>query len=363
MNFDQNTLTTVLAVLKVLEANHTASYGKSDRYKPGQAARAISNRSWEAERILKILSDKEKQAFRHVMLSMILMTAASVETVRNPDLYSRKDAKPILSLMNTYTKYLWQLAGGSNPQYLIPTKKDYTTARKLLPIVSSIPSDRKKILQIIKDKNLLGDPKKTAGEDDIKIADVLYRGLHSMSNQSLMYLFFTKNPSWDITRAVSTSEDRQISINFTNGKAAQFGDGWRMLFTINNDDGRGFDVGNLSFYGDENEYLLSGVLNIDAIGFKMSAVDIKTGKTEYMDIYRSSNSDLNIKFLGKTYRGKEASNIFLSIMQDNVSDAHNEYDDFGTLIGRKISVFRVGKKKYTYDKMATIYVNATVQTN
>jgi len=363
MNFDQNTLTTVLAVLKILEANYTASYGRSSGYIPGKAARAISNRNWEAERIIKILNDKEKQAFRHVMLSMILMTAGNVATVRNPDLYSREDAKPILSLMNAYTKYLWRIAGGSNPQYLIPTKKDYTTARKLLPIVSSIPSDRKKILQIMKDKNLLGDPKKTAGEEDIKIADVLYRGLHSMSNQSLMYLFFAKNPSWDITRAVSTSEDRQISLNFTNGKEAQAGDGWKMLFTINNDDRRGFDVGNLSFYGDEDEYLLSGVLDIDAIGFKMSAVDVKTGEIEYMDIYRSSNSDLNVKFLGKLYKGKEASNIFLSIMQDNASGVHNEYDDFGVLIGRKISIFRVGKKKYTYDKMATIYVNASVKTN
>ena len=363
MNFDQNTLTTVLAVLKVLEANAAAALRVSDRYEFGAITKAISNRSWEAERIIKILNDKEKQAFRYVMLSMILMTAGNVATVRNPDLYSRKDAKPILSLMNTYTKYLWKLAGGSNPQYLIPTKKDYTTARKLLPIVSSIPSDRKKVLQTIKDKNFLGDPKKTASEEDIKIADVLYRGLHSMSNQSLMYLFFTNNPSWDITRAVSTSEDKQISIDFMQGKNGQVGEGWRLLFTINNDDGRGFDVGNLSFYGNEDEYLLSGILNIDAIGFKMSVVDVKEGNGEYIDIYRSSSSDLNVKFLGKKYRGEEASNIFLSIMQDKESRTNNVYDDFGNLIGRKTSIFRIGKKKYTYDKMGTIYVNASVKTN
>jgi len=363
MNFDQNTLTTVLAVLKVLEANAAAALRVSDRYEFGAITRAISNRSWEAERIIKILNDKEKEAFRAVMLSMLLMTAGNTATVRNPNLYDGSSAMPISTLMNNYTKYIWKLVGGQSPKKYIPTKKDYATAKKLLPVVSSIPSDRKKVLQTIKDKNFLGDPKKTASEEDIKIADVLYRGLHSMSNQSLMYLFFAKNPSWDITRAVSTSEDKQISIDFMQGKNGQVGEGWRLLFTINNDDGRGFDAGNLSFYANEDEYFLSGILNIDAIGFKMSVVDVKTGNAEYIDIYRSSSSDLNVKFLGKKYRGKEASNIFLSIMQDKESRANNEYDDFGNLIGRKTSVFRIGNKKYTYNKKGTIYVNASVKTN
>ena len=362
MNFDQNTLSTVLAVLKVLEANFMAAYVKSDLYSPGSDQRTKFRRHQEGRRIINILDEKEKEAFRAVMLSMILMTAGSVETVRNPNLYKADKIDPISRLMTEYTRELWRQAGGREPTSYIPTKKDYATAKKLLPIVSSIPSDRRKILQIMKDKNLLGDPKKTAGEEDIKFAQVLYRGLHSMSNQVLMYLFYTEKPSWDITRSVSTSEDVDTAISFTNNKKAQEGDGWKLLFKIQNDDKRGFDIGNLSFYGNEDEYLLSGILNVDAIGFKLNVVDMKTGESQYMNIYRSSGSDVAIDFLGKTYRGKEASNIFLSLMQDTASK-DNVYDDLGRLMGRKISVFRIGKRKYSYDKGGRIHVNASVRTN
>ena len=183
-----------------------------------------------------------------------------------------------------------------------------------------------------------------------------------MSNQVLMYLFYTKNPSWDILRSVSTSEDIETAISFTKGKDAQKGDGWKLLFKIQNDDKRGFDIGNLSFYGGEDEYLLSGVLNIDAIGFKLQVTDIKTGDIEYMNIYKSAGTDLKIDFLGKTYRGEKASNIFLSLMQDTASK-NNIYDDFGKIMGSKISEFRVGKRKYSYDKGGRIHVNASVRTN
>ena len=59
--------------------------------------------------------------------------------------------------MTDYTRYIWKLAGGKNPTNYFPTK-DYATAKKLLPI-AFIPSDRRKILQIMKNKKLLGDPK------------------------------------------------------------------------------------------------------------------------------------------------------------------------------------------------------------
>ncbi len=49
-------------------------------------------------------------------------------------------------------------------------------------------------------------------------------------------------------------------------------------------------------------------------------------------------------------------------MQDKPSD-NNVYDEDGKIKGRKISIFRVGKRTYSYDKISVIYVNATVQTN
>ena len=94
----------------------------------------------------------------------------------------------------------------------------------------------------------------------------------------------------------------------------------------------------------------------------MGAIDVISGKQSYIRIYRASNSDLTIKFLGQEYRGKEASNIFLSIMQDT-PDKNNIYDEDGEIKGKKISVFRIGKRKYRYTKISIIYVNATVQTN
>ena len=237
---DKSALPTVMAVLKVLEANYIMAHAKADFNKVGYNQRIKFRRHREARRVIEILSEKEKEAFRAVMLSMILMTAGSVETVRNPDLYKADEIDPISRLMTDYTRGLWQYAGGGDPASYIPTKKDYVTAKNLLPIVSSIPSDKRKILQIMKDKDLLGDPKKTAGEEDIKFAQVLYRGLHSMSNQVLMYLFYADKPSWDITRSVSTSEDIETSKSFAQGKDAQKGDGWRFLFKIQNNDKRGF---------------------------------------------------------------------------------------------------------------------------
>tara|TARA_Y100001937_G_scaffold46024_1_gene64654 strand:+ start:8544 stop:9620 length:1077 start_codon:yes stop_codon:yes gene_type:complete len=358
MNIQEGTLQVVLAVLKVLEANYMPAYEKAG---PGEVVSHV--RAEEASRVISKLNSKEKEAFRTVLLSMILMTAGNVATVRNPDLYKDSAAKPLSHLMNKYTSELWRISGGLD--YYIPKKKDYATAKLILPIVSSIPSSREKFLKIIKDKDLLGDPKRTAGESDIKIADVLYRGLHSMSSQVLMYLFYSKNPSWDITRSVSTSEDRNTALNFAQGSSVdgpRKEDGWRMLFTIQNDDKRGFDAGSLSFYGVENEYFLSGILRVDAIGFDMMVTDVTTGEKERIKIYRSANSDLVIDFLGSQFRGKEASNIFLSIMQDKPSE-NNIYDDLGRLMGNKISVFRVGKRKYAYDKIRVIYVNAAVRTN
>ena len=357
MNIEKGSLQIVLAVLKVLEANYMAAYDKIRGEVPSYA------RSNEAHRIISKLNSKEKEAFRTVLLSMILMTAGNVATVRNPNLYKSDGIKPLSSLMNDYTAELWRISGGSD--VYIPTKKDYATAKLILPAVSSIPSSKEKFLKIIKDKDLLGDPKKTAGEEDIKVADVLYRGLREMSNEVLMYLFFADKPKWDMRRAVSTSEDRDTSLNFAKGSSIDGPpkkDGWRMLFTIQNDDGRGFDAGNLSFYGVEDEYVLSGILTVDAVGFQMMVVDQATGERLSIKIYRSSAADLTIKFLDREFRGKEASNIFLSIMQDKPSD-NNVYDEDGKIKGRKISVFRVGKRTYSYDKISVIYVNATVQTN
>ena len=364
MNIEQGTLQVVLAVLKVLEANYMAAADRAVRPRQDRDRRNPTEvRANEAARIITKLNKKEKEAFRAILLSMILMTAGNVATVRNPDLYNAKKVKPLSKLMNDYTKEIWRISGGSD--VYIPTKKDYATAKKVLPVVSSIPSSKEKFLKIIKDKGFLGDPTRTASEDDIKVADVLYRGLNSMSNQSLMYLFFAPKPSWDITRAVSTSEDRNTSINFAQGSSVDGPpkkDGWPMLFTIQNEDGRGFDAGSLSWYGIEDEYVLSGNLTIDAVGFQMGAIDVISGEQFYIRIYRSSSSDLTIKFLGKEYRGKEASNIFLSILKDE-SAGIDRYDDLGRPIGNKMYVFRVGRKKYRYNKISIIYVNATVQTN
>ena len=366
VSIEKGTLQIVLAVLKVLEANYMAATDRAVIPRPyGDRISTKVVRANEAARIITKLSSTEKEAFRTVLLSMILMTAGNVATVRNPEIYDAGGAEPISKLMNEYTKELWRISGGSDPSSYKPTKKDYATAKKILPIVSSIPASREKFLKIIRDKDLLGDPTRTAKEEDIKVADVLYRGLRGMSNQALMYLFFADKPKWDMTRAVSTSEDRDTSLNFAKGSSVDGPDkkdGWRILFTIKNDDGRGFDAGNLSFYGVEDEYVLSGNLTVDAVGFQMMAIDDVTNESQYINIYRSAGSDLIIKFLGREFRGKDASNIFLSIMQDKPA-ANNVYDEDGKIKGRKISIFRIGKRKYRYDKLTIVYVNATVQTN
>ena len=367
MNIQEGTLQIVLAVLKVLEANYMAAADRAVMPRPyGERISTSVVRSNEAHRIISKLNSKEKEAFRSVLLSMILMTSGSVETVRNPDSYKSEGIEPISKLMSEYTRELWRISGGADPSTYKPTKKDYATAKLILPVVSSIPSSKEKFLKIMKDKDFLGDPTRTAKESDIKIADILYRGLHSISNKILMYLFYENNPSWDITRSVSTSEDRDTSMNFAQGSSIDGPRkqvGWKMLFTIKNADKRGFDAGSLSFYGNEDEYLLSGVLTIDAIGFQLMVYDYKSGESFPMAIYRTGAESLKIKFLGREYDGKKASNIFLSIMLDEASPINNAYDEEGEIIGTKVSFFKFNKRKYTYNKNGLIYVNATVQTN
>ena len=61
-----------------------------------------------------------------------------------------------------------------------------------------------------------------------------------MSNQSLMYLFYSKFLA-GILKERLTSEDKETSISFTKVKMPKRS--LKFLFTIHNDDKRGFDVG------------------------------------------------------------------------------------------------------------------------
>ena len=345
---DKNALPTVLAVLKLLESNFMTTY---DRYKKLNLNLVKRERYKEAKRIMSTLNEKEKKALRDVLLSMILMTSGNVESVRNPDAYSQIDAEPIGNIMTGHIKEIWSLSGGPKPDDYVPTKADYALAKKLLPVVSSIPGDRKKILDILKGRNLFGDPGKFSEEDDIQIADMLYRGLNSMSSQVMMLLFLVKEPSWDLSRSVSSSEDVSIAQAFMRKK-----EGWRVLFGIDNTDKRGFHVGDLSFYGTESEYLLSGILTIKNAELVIYIQDADKADMPYgykMTVRNLGGKlSISIKDIGN-FEGTEASNILLSMLQQKKSgNPKNPY------------IFRIGNKKYVYNNFqATTLVNASIQTN
>lgn len=347
---DKKLIPIVVAVLKLLEATHRATSRKADKYRKGGSKRVQEEIYDEIDRVMSIMSEKEKDTFKKVFLSMLLMTAGNVASVRNPDSYDPSTAKSIAKMFNSDSHRMWTAISDIPAKNYVPTKQDYITAKKLLPMVSSISNDVDKMLALLKDREFILYPDKFVGDEDIKIADTLYRGLNSMSRQTLMLLFLVPGASWDITRAVSTSESYDTAMDFANDKK-----GWRILFYIDNVDKRGFHAGELSVYG-EHEYILSGILTTTRASLRTTAHDENGNRFELR--VTQAKGELTIKFEfdegDRIYTGSAADKIFLSIMQEETIDA----EDFG------LRYFRVDGKRYTFNKnRSTVVVQAKVKTN
>lgn len=347
---DKKLIPIVVAVLKLLEATERASFKKSDKYRKDGQRKRVEEKANEIDRVMSILSPEEKETFRKVFLSMLLMTAGNTTAIRNPDSYDPSKAENISRMFHADTHRMWRSVSDIPVKEYVPTKQDYITARKLLPIVSSTAGDIKKMLTTLKDRGFILHPDKFVGDEDIKIADTLYRGLNSVSREVLMLLFLVPGASWDITRAVSTSEKYDTSMKFAMDK-----EGWRILFYIDNADKRGFHAGQLSIYS-EQEYILSGMLTVTRASFRTRVHD-EYGNRFEMRITQAKG-ELTIKFEfdegDRIYTGSAADKIFLSIMQEEKFAGESS----------GLRKFKADGKEYTFSKNSdTVVVQAKVKTN
>ena len=347
---DKKLIPIVVAVLKLLEATHRSASKKSDKYRKDGSKRLQEEIFAEIDRVMSILSAEEKDTFKKVFLSMLLMTAGNVASIRNPNSYNPSTAKSIAKMFNADTHRMWTAVSDIPAKNYVPTKQDYITAKKLLPMVSSISGDIDKMLTLLKDRKFIMKPDKFVGDEDIKIADTLYRGLNSMSRQALMLLFLVPGASWDITRAVSTSESYDTSRDFANDK-----EGWRILFYIDNVDKRGFHAGELSIYG-EHEYILSGILTVTRAGLYTTVYD-EYGKRTQMRISQAKG-ELTIKFEfeegDRIYKGQAAEKIFMSMMKE---------EKVGGKDSDIIYIKESGKLYKVNKNSSTVVVQAKVKTN
>ena len=310
MKIDEAALPTIMAVLKLLE------YHAQSSMRRGDFSRNIEGSKKPNELIKQILSELDSSSIdilKKILVSMALMTNGSVETIRDPRRFRKKQAEPLKSAMDIFVEEVFMLAGGDINR--LATREDYLLAKNLLPIIASVRMDKKKLIGLLKGDYKIpsskgGDRKVNVGED-LLVADVLYRGLHSMNYKTIIFLLFNPKPSWDMSRGVSTSEDQRSSLGFTRKGST----GWRMLFHISNAIGQGFHVGDLSWFKGEREYLLAGKLQVKGVNIKLRCYREPEGQPIWNTwLIKSKGGETTVDTGKETLNGKDASNLILKIM-------------------------------------------------
>ena len=333
----------ILAIFRILEASPHRD----------------KNRYYETIRNLeKLLSPEDKKVMFDVMKVYLLLTAGNQEAIRDPSKFDEAGAKDNFSSMMSQKTYL--LYRDLDMEFEImdpPTKADYELAHKLLPIIGSASITKDDIDAQIG----------STGDLDRRFAseghDVVYRGLHNMSNDVIKFLL-TK-PVWDLKRGVSTSYDEREAHRFAKIKSKQkdsigSGFGPAILFTIDNVSKRGFHAGSLSRYSREKEVILSGDIQVTDYTVEiMGDVMPKNGIKESIKILASSRAEV-IGFYW-THPGKRVP------MFERISFSDKEGGSFtgflGSLLDTKKSFITVGDEKWEVEidyRSFLVKANATL---
>ena len=358
MNIDKSALPTIMAVLKLLEYHAKMSMRQGDFHRNVEASK---NPNELIKQILSELDSSSIDILKKILVSMALMTNGSVKTIRDPRKFRKKQAEPLKVAMDIFVEEVFMAAGGDINR--LATREDYLLAKNLLPIVASVRMDKKKLIDLLKgDYKIPSSRGWTEREvnvgEDLLIADVLYRGLHSMSYKTIIFLLFNPKPSWDITRGVSTSEDQRSSLGFTRKGST----GWGILFHISNAIGQGFHVGDLSWFKGEREYLLAGKLQVKGVNIKLRCYREVEGKLFWDTwIIKSKGGETTVETNRESLTGKEASNLILKIMfADGESLKSFEYDGDewfykdGENMAEIFSVVDPGKTKEPLEEMSSM---------
>ena len=205
---------------------------------------------------LGVLNDQQLEALGKALKSMVLLTSGNVKSVRDPNLYSESDAKPWSSIVSSSAMSVLSKIPGYE-QGSRPTKEDYETAKRLLPILGSSFMDFDEI------QSLTGgeEPEEYREFGGMVGFEKLYRGLKDMDMSSIKFLM--TYPKWDMKRGVSTSYDlREAKYFSTTDVVWGSKQGPSVLFSIDNPKKKGFIADKLSEFEEEAEVILSGMLDV-----------------------------------------------------------------------------------------------------
>lgn len=206
---------------------------------------------------LGVLNDQQIESLGKAIKSMILMTSGNVKSVRDPNLYSKADAQPWSSITSSSAmSVLSKIPGYEQGSY--PTREDYETAKRLLPILGSSFMDFDEIQALTGGE----EPEEYRQLDAMVGFKKLYRGLKNMDISAIKFLM--TNPKWDMKRGVSTSYNIGEAKYFS-GTDIVWGStrGPSILFGINNPKKKGFIADKLSEFEEEAEVILSGMLDVE----------------------------------------------------------------------------------------------------
>jgi hypothetical protein len=247
----------LLSILRIIEAFRTSDPGFAEYVDIEDFIKEIN----------KLIDDNDRKTIASVLKAMMLLTAANVDIVRDPSKYDASKVDYWDMHLDAYDIEVSTIVNGLQIPIDFdskPTQQDYVMAKKLLPIIGShkfTPGNYQGDLDL--DKEIYG----TVVRDKVK-GQKLFRGIRKMSLDAF-FTIMDKEP-WDMIRGVSTSINVKRSRTFAGITLSRFstGEGPAMLFSIRNEQGRGFHAGKLSKYRFEEEVILSGKIIIHSWTFK-----------------------------------------------------------------------------------------------
>jgi len=196
----------------------------------------------------------------NILKSMALMTKAHVGTIRNPEGFDSDKAFTWPEYFKQNEHFLVLLRHLGVDLKASVTKQDYALANKMLKVLGSSILDEEEVSKMFDHLGIeqeFGMTKKAAASKNLQIPTTLYRGIQKLSLRAYKKLR-TVGYVWGIGKSVSTSTMREIAENFASDYK---GEGYSVLFVINNPKRQGFVADKLSAF-QEDEVILAGQLKV-----------------------------------------------------------------------------------------------------
>ncbi len=206
------------------------------------------------------ISQEDYALIANILKSMALMTKGHVGTIRSPEKFDSDKAHSWAEYFKQSEHFLTLLRHLGINLSQSPTRSDYVLASKMLRILGSSILDEEEVRKMFDQLGIeqeFGMTQKDAARKNLQIPTTLYRGLQKLSLRAYKKLR-TVGYVWGIEKSVSTSSMREIAENFASDYK---GEGYSVLFIINNPKRQGFVADKLSAFS-EDEIILSGRLKV-----------------------------------------------------------------------------------------------------